>query len=84
MNSTESGPMNLGNPNEFTLIQLLEKIGLIIGKPYQIEYSPLPMDDPKKRNPKIDQASSLLGWSPKVQLEEGLIPTITWIKSKIL
>jgi nucleoside-diphosphate-sugar epimerase len=84
MNSTQSGPMNLGNPNEFTLIQLLEKIGRIIGKPYLIEYSPLPLDDPKKRNPKIDQASSLLGWNPKVQLEEGLIPTISWIKSKIL
>jgi nucleoside-diphosphate-sugar epimerase len=83
MNSKESGPINLGNPNEFTLIQLLDVISGITETAPELEFHDLPSDDPKKRNPNIDFANNTLGWKPTIELEEGLKETISWIKANI-
>jgi nucleoside-diphosphate-sugar epimerase len=83
MNSKESGPINLGNPNEFTLIQLLDVISTITETAPELEFHDLPSDDPKKRNPNIDFANNTLGWKPTIELEEGLKETISWIKANI-
>jgi nucleoside-diphosphate-sugar epimerase len=83
MNSEEKGPINLGNPLEFTLIQLLEKISRIAEIDPNLEYCDLPSDDPKRRKPSIDQAMKLLGWRPRVELDEGLEKTIEWLRTRI-
>jgi dTDP-glucose 4,6-dehydratase len=69
-------PVNLGNPNEFTVMQLVRLILKISGSRSRIIFKPLPQDDPKVRRPSIARAKSLLGWSPKVRLEQGLNLTI--------
>ncbi len=70
------GPMNLGNPNEFTILQLAETVQQIIGSSAPLVFKPLPLDDPKQRRPDISLAKQTLGWVPQVQLEEGLKKTI--------
>lgn len=65
-------PMNLGNPNEMTILQFAQNILALSGSPSKIEFQPLPVDDPKKRKPDISLAKRVLGWEPKVTLEEGL------------
>jgi dTDP-glucose 4,6-dehydratase len=75
----ESGyhnPVNIGNPNEFTLLELAETVVEVTGATSEIVFEALPVDDPKQRQPKIDLARELLGWSPEVQLREGLQRTI--------
>ncbi len=72
------GPLNLGNPAEFTIRQLAEKVVAITGSKSRIVYRPLPSDDPMQRQPDISRARELLGWEPKVQLEEGLRKTVTY------
>jgi dTDP-glucose 4,6-dehydratase len=69
-------PINLGNPEEFTIIELAEKIEKVFGKKLGIEYLPALPDDPKKRKPDITLAKKLLSWEPKISLEEGLKKTI--------
>ncbi|MDR1871926.1 MAG: SDR family oxidoreductase [Deltaproteobacteria bacterium] len=69
---TFTGPINIGNPNEFTIIELAELVQDIIGKKSKIIYKPLPMDDPRQRRPDISLAQKELGWTPKIQLPEGL------------
>jgi len=76
-------PVNLGNPVEFTIIQLAEIIQKIIGKSVKIEFLPALEDDPKRRRPDISKARKLLGWQPKIQLEEGLEKTIDYFREKI-
>jgi nucleoside-diphosphate-sugar epimerase len=83
MNSKERGPINLGNPVEFTLIQLLEKISNIVQIEHNLEFCDLPSDDPKRRKPSIEQAIKLLGWRPKVELDDGLEKTIEWLRIRI-
>ena len=85
MNSREdfTGPVNIGNPNEFTIRELAEKVIKITGTKSKIIYKPLPQDDPMQRQPNIDLAKKELGWEPKIQLEEGLIKTIAYFKSII-
>jgi nucleoside-diphosphate-sugar epimerase len=83
MNSTENGPINLGNPNEFTLIQLLEMISDLTNMPYNATTKQLPQDDPKRRNPNISKANANLNWNPTIELREGLVPTIEWIKEQL-
>ena len=73
-----TGPVNLGNPNEFTMIELAEKVIALTGSSSKIERRPLPVDDPKVRRPDISLAQKTLGWQPKVQLEEGLKKTIAY------
>ena len=71
-----TGPINLGNPNEFTIRQLAEAVLAKVGGQSRLVCKPLPSDDPKQRQPNIEQAKAVLGWQPQVQLEEGLDKTI--------
>jgi UDP-glucuronate decarboxylase len=79
-----TGPVNLGNPNEFTIRELAEKVVALTGSTSTITYLPLPHDDPKQRQPNISLAKSTLNWEPTVQLEEGLKRTIDYFKSLLL
>ncbi len=72
------GPINLGNPNEFTIRELAEKVLELTGSNSQLVYQPLPSDDPMQRQPDITQAREVLGWEPRVQLEQGLKQTIAY------
>ena len=81
MNSDLNGPVNLGNPNEFTLLELAQLVGEITGTKPALEYLPLPQDDPKMRRPDISLAREKLNWEPIIQLEQGLNFTADWMKS---
>lgn len=84
MNNTSSeftGPVNMGNPNEFTMLELAETILKLTDSKSKIIFKPLPSDDPKQRQPDISLAKKTLGWAPKIQLEEGLIKTIDYFKT---
>ncbi len=85
MNSRDgfTGPVNVGNPNEFTILELAQKVIDLTGSKSKLIYQPLPSDDPMQRQPDISLAKKELDWSPKVQLEEGLIKTIEFFKSAI-
>ncbi len=74
------GPVNIGNPGEFTMLQLAETILKLSGSKSKLIYEPLPSDDPKQRQPNIELAKSKLGWQPKVNLEDGLKETIAYFK----
>lgn len=76
-----TGPVNVGNPNEFTILQLAEKVIELCGSKSKIVRKPLPSDDPMQRQPDISLAKSKLGWEPKVQLEEGLVKTIEYFRT---
>lgn len=80
---TFSGPLNIGNPNEFTINELAEKIISLTESKSTITYQELPSDDPKQRNPNIDLAKKEIKWEPKIELEEGLIKTIAYFKNFI-
>ncbi len=81
--SDHTEPTNIGNPNEFTVRQLAEKVLALTGSASKIEQRPLPTDDPKVRRPDITKARTLLGWEPKVELEEGLRHTIAYFRSQL-
>lgn len=85
MNKPEgfTGPVNLGNPVEFNMIELAEKIRDLVGSRSEVVYKTLPDDDPKQRQPDIELALRELGWSPQVPLEEGLKPTIAYFDTLI-
>jgi UDP-glucuronate decarboxylase len=74
------GPVNLGNPNEFTILELAERVIRLTGSPSRIVHKPLPADDPTQRKPDIALARRELGWQPTVELEEGLRRTIDYFK----
>ena len=75
-----TGPVNLGNPNEFTIRQLAESVIGLTGSSSKIVYRPLPEDDPKQRCPDIGLAQNLLGWAPQVQLRDGLMKTVEYFE----
>jgi UDP-glucuronate decarboxylase len=75
-NDDFTGPVNIGNPNEFTILELAEKVIDIIGSKSKIVFEDLPMDDPMQRQPNISLAKSELNWEPKIKLDEGLKTTI--------
>jgi UDP-glucuronate decarboxylase len=75
------GPINIGNPREFTILQLAEQVILQTGSKSKIKFLPLPQDDPQQRKPDIELAKKSLDWSPIVQLEEGLSKTIAYFKT---
>ncbi len=75
------GPVNLGNPDEFTIRELAEQVVEMVGGRSRLEYADLPPDDPKQRRPDITLARERLGWAPKVGLREGLKRTIDWFRS---
>jgi UDP-glucuronate decarboxylase len=79
----ETGPMNLGNPGEFTMLELAELVLELVDSKSKIEYLPLPEDDPKQRQPNIDRATRVLGWEPTVALREGLIDTIAFFDAQL-
>jgi UDP-glucuronate decarboxylase len=77
------GPMNLGNPGEFTMLELAELTLKLVGGKSKIVHKPLPADDPKQRQPDIALARKVLKWEPKVPLEEGLKRTIAYFKTRV-
>ena len=80
MNGDFTGPINLGNPHEFTIRQLAELVRARINPQLSLIEKPLPVDDPRQRQPVISLAQHQLGWQPRVSLEEGLEPTIAWFQ----
>jgi len=86
MNTTDdiTGPINLGNPTEFSIIELAEKIIKLTKSKSKIIFKPLPEDDPVQRQPDISKANKILnGWKPSVPLEEGLLITIDYFKKEL-
>jgi UDP-glucuronate decarboxylase len=85
MNSRDgfTGPVNIGNPGEFTMLELAEKIILQTGSQSKIKFFPLPQDDPMQRKPVIDLAKKELGWEPKIKLDEGLSKTIAYFRDEL-
>ncbi|MFH1441356.1 MAG: UDP-glucuronic acid decarboxylase family protein [Candidatus Omnitrophota bacterium] len=81
MKSDMNQPVNLGNPEEFTILELAEMILKITEAKSKIVFKPLPQDDPKQRKPDISKAKKYLKWQPKVKLKDGLMRTICWFKS---
>jgi UDP-glucuronate decarboxylase len=77
------GPMNIGNPGEFTILELAQKVIKLTGSTSQIAYRPMPEDDTKQRQPDITQAREILGWEPTVQLEKSLGQTIKYFEKQI-
>ena len=76
-------PVNIGNPREMTIKQFAEEIIQITGTPSRIEYKPLPVDDPKVRQPDITRAKALLGWAPVVEFDEGIRKTIDYFRGRV-
>lgn len=81
--SIEHLPVNIGNPHELTVLQFAETIIELTGSKSEIVHRPMPVDDPRQRRPDITKAQTLLGWEPKVDLEEGLRTTIEWFSTRL-
>jgi len=82
MDSADSvtGPINLGNPAEFTIRQLAERVLALTGSKSQLELRPLPQDDPRQRKPDITLAQDILQWTPRIELDQGLAPTVEYFR----
>jgi nucleoside-diphosphate-sugar epimerase len=83
LDSDERGPINIGNPVEFTMLELADLVLELTRSNSQLVYKPLPSDDPLQRCPDITQAQNLLNWSPTIDLREGLARTIEWFQSTL-
>jgi len=81
--SGEIGPVNLGNPGEFTMLELAELVLEVTGSSSPVENRPLPQDDPKQRQPDIRKAKEVLGWEPRVALKDGLVSTIDYFTAQL-
>ena len=81
--SSEAGPVNIGNPHEFTILECAQRVLAVTGSKSRITFEPLPQDDPKQRCPDISKARRLLGWEPKVQLEEGLKLSLEYFRQAL-
>jgi dTDP-glucose 4,6-dehydratase len=81
--SSEAGPVNIGNPHEFTILECAERVLAVTGSKSRITFEALPQDDPKQRCPDISKARRLLGWEPKVQLEEGLKLSLEYFRQAL-
>jgi dTDP-glucose 4,6-dehydratase len=77
------GPVNLGNPTEVTILQFADRIKALTGSKSEIVFRPLPVDDPKVRQPDIGRARKILGWEPKVGLDDGLRKTIEYFTGRV-
>jgi dTDP-glucose 4,6-dehydratase len=83
MLSSENDPINIGNPREMTIKEIADTIIRMTGSKSKVVYKPLPTDDPKQRRPDITRARTLLKWEPKVDLDEGLVKTIEYFRTKV-
>ena len=83
LDSTENDPVNIGNPHEMSIEDIARLIIRMTDSHSQVVFQPLPTDDPKVRQPDITRARTLLGWEPKVPLEQGLTSTIDYFKKKL-
>ena len=83
MNNDHIGPINLGNPDEYTILQLAQAVQKMINPDGEIIFKPLPQDDPRRRRPDITKAKTLLGWQPTVPLQEGLKLTIEDFRNRV-
>ncbi|MEV5957075.1 UDP-glucuronic acid decarboxylase family protein [Streptomyces sp. NPDC051987] len=82
LDSDESGPVNLGNPGEFTVAELAGLVRRLTGSAAPVDFRPLPQDDPPRRRPAVERAARTLGWVPVVGLEQGLRQTIDWFRGR--
>jgi nucleoside-diphosphate-sugar epimerase len=80
LESEHVGPMNIGNPGEFTMLELAELVVEVTGGSSDVTFEPLPVDDPRQRRPDISLAARVLGWHPQVDLREGLARTYDWYR----
>jgi dTDP-glucose 4,6-dehydratase len=83
LDSDHTGPINIGNPGEFTMLELADIVKEVTGSDSPIVFEPLPVDDPTQRRPDITLARTLLGWEPKVDLRDGLARTADYFRSKL-
>lgn len=83
MNSDQTGPINIGNPGEYTILELAQKIQNIVNPDVDIVFKPLPQDDPKQRQPDITKAKTHLNWEPTIPLQEGLEKTIAYFREHL-
>jgi dTDP-glucose 4,6-dehydratase len=83
MEADTNDPVNIGNPHEVTIEEIARTIIRLVGSSSKVVYRPLPIDDPKQRRPDITRARTLLGWEPKIGLEEGLLKTVDYFKAKL-
>jgi UDP-glucuronate decarboxylase len=83
MEGPHTGPMNIGNPGEFTIKQLAELVRDRINPNLELVYRPLPQDDPMQRQPVIDLAREVLSWEPQISLQQGLEPTIADFRKRV-
>lgn len=83
MNGEHTGPINLGNPDEYTILELAQKIQQMVNPDAEIKYEPLPQDDPRQRQPDITKAKTWLGWQPTIPLQEGLKLTIDDFRARV-
>ncbi len=83
MNSSQTGPINIGNPGEYTILQLAQTIQQMVNPNVEVQYRPLPQDDPRRRQPDITKATQLLGWQPSVNLQTGLEKTIADFRDRM-
>jgi dTDP-glucose 4,6-dehydratase len=81
--SSEPGPVNIGNPGEFTILECAQKVIAVTGSKSKMRYEPLPQDDPRQRCPDISKAKSLLGWQPKIDLESGLKMSLQYFRDAL-
>jgi dTDP-glucose 4,6-dehydratase len=82
--SDEHLPTNIGNPNEFTILECAKRVIEVTGSKSKIKYEPLPQDDPKQRRPDISKAKRLLGWEPQIQLEQGLKMSLDYFREAVV
>ena len=83
MRSRVTEPVSIGNPQEMMLLELAKKILRLSGSSSEIVFEPLPEDDPKVRQPDIRRARTLLGWEPRVDVDEGLRRTLAWFRARL-
>ncbi|MEZ5320818.1 MAG: UDP-glucuronic acid decarboxylase family protein [Microthrixaceae bacterium] len=83
LDSGHSGPMNIGTPGEFTMLELAKLVVELTDSQSEVSYRPLPQDDPSQRRPDISLATTVLGWEPRTSLRDGLIPTIEYFRATL-
>jgi dTDP-glucose 4,6-dehydratase len=83
LDSTYGAPVNIGNPDEFTVLELARHVLDVTGSTSEVVFEPLPQDDPRQRRPDITLARSVLGWEPKTPLREGLVETAAWLRAHL-